>query len=501
MKLRTRLGISFIIVLTVPVILSFCLIFGVGKIRGDENIKVTSDELRVSSELYLITVNSKKAYPEVRSWIAGNVDKADDLSSLNELNRKVKDHYSFIIVRKDNDILYYGGGKDKMDFPLPQFGGVTTGQRTLYYNADKEPNMLRQIDFDFPDGGDGSIFLVTSAKTVKTARMQMNLDIFLAILTVLVLTAIVLIIWNYQGIVPRIKKLGKEADKIKSGTLDEPIVPEGNDEITDLYVAFEEMRKRLLANSKEKMRNEEEQKQLISNIVHDLKTPITAIKGYAEGILDGVAQAPEKKEAYLQTIVNKSNDMNALINELSLYTRIDTNRIPYNFTMVDVNGYFMDCAEELGLDLKNQKIKFSYNTTVAPGVRMIADPQQLERVIHNIVSNSVKYMGVKDDAHPGEISMEVKDVGDSIQVSIRDNGMGISEKDLPHIFERLYRADSSRNSSTGGSGIGLSIVKKIIEDHGGSIWTTSTLGQGTTMYFMLRKKMEERHGENTDSRR
>lgn len=88
MKLKTRLGISFLIVLIVPVILSFCLIFGAGKIRGDENIKVTSNELRVSSELYLITVNSKKAFPEVRSWIAGNADKADDLSALNELSEE-----------------------------------------------------------------------------------------------------------------------------------------------------------------------------------------------------------------------------------------------------------------------------------------------------------------------------------------------------------------------------------------------------------------------------
>ena len=117
---------------------------------------------------------------------------------------------------------------------------------------------------------------------------------------------------------------------------------------------------------------------------------------------------------------------------------------------------------------------------------IIADPEQLRRVINNIVGNCVKYM----DKQKGVLNIRVKDVGDFIQVEIEDNGRGIAQKDLPYIFDRFYRTDASRNSATGGSGIGLSIVKKIIEDHGGKIWATSKENVGTVMYFVLRKYQE-----------
>ena len=120
------------------------------------------------------------------------------------------------------------------------------------------------------------------------------------------------------------------------------------------------------------------------------------------------------------------------------------------------------------------------------GLQIIADPEQLKRVIHNIINNSIKYL----DKPKGFINIRVKDVGDFIQVEIEDNGKGIAKKDLPYIFDRFFRADTSRNSATGGSGIGLSIVRKIIEDHGGKIWATSKEETGTIMYFVLRKYQE-----------
>ena len=115
---------------------------------------------------------------------------------------------------------------------------------------------------------------------------------------------------------------------------------------------------------------------------------------------------------------------------------------------------------------------------------MIADPEQLGRVIHNIIGNAIKYMRAEE---PSFISMRIKDVGDFIQVEIEDNGKGISNKDLPYIFDRFYRADASRNTAAGGSGIGLSIVSKIIKDHGGTISAESTPGVGTIMHITMIK--------------
>ena len=312
-------------------------------------------------------------------------------------------------------------------------------------------------------------------------------DVMISVILILFFTAAILVIWTYSGIISRLRQLNKAAENLRDGNLDFSIDTKGHDEISELSESFEAMRKRLQMNAQEKLDAEQEHRMLISNIAHDLKTPITAIKGYSEGILDGVADTPEKQERYLKTIYNKANEMNTLINELTLYSNIDTNKIPYNFHKLNVKDYFTDCMEELEMDLENQHMQLTFFNYVDEDTLMIADPEQLGRVIHNIIGNAIKYMRAEE---PSFISMRIKDVGDFIQVEIEDNGKGISNKDLPYIFDRFYRADASRNSAAGGSGIGLSIVKKIIEDHGGKIWATSKENVGTVMYFVLRKYQE-----------
>ena len=311
-------------------------------------------------------------------------------------------------------------------------------------------------------------------------------DMILTATIILVFTALSVGLWIYRSIAVPLVKLKKATKNIKEGNLDFVLEVEGNDEFSQLCQDFEEMRKRLKESTEEKILMDKENKELISNMSHDLKTPITAVKGYVEGIMDGVADTPEKMDRYVRTIYNKTNEMDHLINELTFYSKIDTNRIPYTFSKLNVEDYFSDCAEELGLEMETRGIELVYANYVEKGVQVIADGEQIRRVIHNIVSNAIKYM----EKPRGIIQLRVKDVGDFIQVEIEDNGKGIAAKDLPYIFDRFYRTDVSRNSSKGGSGIGLSIVKKIMEDHGGKVWATSRLGIGTIMYFVLRKYQE-----------
>ena len=311
-------------------------------------------------------------------------------------------------------------------------------------------------------------------------------DMILTATIILVFTALSVGLWIYRSIAVPLVKLKKATKNIKEGNLDFVLEVEGNDEFSQLCQDFEEMRKRLKESTEEKILMDKENKELISNISHDLKTPITAVKGYVEGIMDGVADTPEKMDRYVRTIYNKTNEMDHLINELTFYSKIDTNRIPYTFSKLNVEDYFSDCAEELGLEMETRGIELVYANYVEKGVQVIADGEQIRRVIHNIVSNAIKYM----EKPRGIIQLRVKDVGDFIQVEIENNGKGIAAKDLPYIFDRFYRTDVSRNSSKGGSGIGLSIVKKIMEDRGGKVWATSRLGIGTIMYFVLRKYQE-----------
>lgn len=311
-------------------------------------------------------------------------------------------------------------------------------------------------------------------------------DLLFSATVILVFTALSIGLWIYRSIATPLVKLKKATQNIKDGNLDFVLEVDGDDEFSELCRDFEEMRKRLKESAEEKVLLDKENKELISNISHDLKTPITAVKGYVEGIMDGVADTPEKMDRYIKTIYNKTNEMDHLINELTFYSKIDTNRIPYTFSKLNVEDYFSDCAEEVGLELETRGIELVYANYVESGVLVIADGEQIRRVIHNIISNAVKYM----EKPKGIIQIRVKDVGDFIQVEIEDNGKGIAAKDLAYIFDRFYRTDVSRNSSKGGSGIGLSIVKKILEDHGGKVWATSRLGIGTIMYFVLRKYQE-----------
>ena len=311
-------------------------------------------------------------------------------------------------------------------------------------------------------------------------------DMAAIIIIILVVTAAILMLWIYAGISVPLNKLRNATHKIAEGNLNFTMEVTGDDEISDLCRDFEEMRRRLKESAEEKVLLDKENKELISNISHDLKTPITAVKGYVEGIMDGVADTPEKMDRYVRTIYNKTNEMDHLINELTFYSKIDTNRIPYTFSKLNVDDYFSDCAEEVGLELETRGIQLYYANYVEKDVLVIADGEQIRRVIHNIISNAIKYM----DKPKGVIQIRVKDVGDFIQVEIEDNGKGIASKDLTYIFDRFYRTDVSRNSSKGGSGIGLSIVRKILEDHGGKVWATSREGIGTIMYFVLRKYQE-----------
>jgi len=340
--------------------------------------------------------------------------------------------------------------------------------------------VLTQVEVPYDKLGGTRKLLDSMAHGMVDANMG------IIIMLILVGTSLLLGTWMYRGIIGPLMQLKKAAHNIEEGNLDFSVERCGIEELDDLCGDFEEMRKRLKESTEEKVSFDRENKELISNISHDLKTPITAVKGYVEGIMDGVADTPEKMDKYIRTIYNKANEMDRLINELTFYSKIDTNRIPYTFSKIHITDYFDDCAEDLRVELESTGIALNYSSYVKEGVVVIADAEQIRRVINNIISNSIKYMNKPRKI----IAMRLTDVGDFIQVAIEDNGKGIASKDVSSVFERFYRTDASRNSSKGGSGIGLSIVKKIIEDHGGKVWATSRLEEGTTIHFVLRKYQE-----------
>ena len=493
MKFKTRLIIAFFTIILIPAALSAAMImvlghYQIGVIDKAYGITGTTVE-SLSNPMQVLSRVTEKPYHELEEIARYKPGDLEDATLLEEFNQNLMGKKAYLLVRKGRTLVYLGAGSqevEKVAAQLPGYGeSDITSENGIYLGGEAQA-LVKQIDFVYPGGEEGSAFIITDVSNVIPEVEQFFVDMLLCVLIVLVLTALGLIFWIYKGVMRPVEKMQVAAGNIKEGNLDFELSPDSDDELGQLCMSLEDMRRRLKDNAEEKVEFDRENKELISNISHDLKTPVTTIKGYAEGIMDGVADTPEKIEKYVRTIYNKANEMDLLINELTLYSKIDTNRIPYDFSILSVNDYFSDCSEELYLELEAKNVEFGYFNYVDPEVKVIADAEQIKRVIHNIVNNSTKYM----DKSRAKINLRVKDVGDFVQVELEDNGKGIAAKDLPNIFDRFYRADTSRNSSKGGSGIGLSIVKKIIEEHGGKIWATSRENTGTTMYFVLRKYQE-----------
>ena len=325
-----------------------------------------------------------------------------------------------------------------------------------------------------------SILLIYSMNYDTTG----NIGIWLTILvTIIDIVAVVMWVWIYKRILVPLDKLQIATKRIADGDLDYQLDERDFSEIPFLYNDFERMRIKLKEDEEEKKLSEDAARELVSNISHDLKTPLTAIRGYVEGILDGVASSPQKTRDYLNTIYNKTNDMTSLIDELLYYSQVAEKHMSYKYEKIYVKDFFDEYVKDLYLELETIKIKFEYIVDIGRNTVIDMDKEQIKRALNNIVSNAVKYM----DKEEPEIHFRVTETSDAINIQISDNGRGIDEKDLPHIFERFYRSDVSRNTKLGGSGIGLSIVKKVIENHEGSVVAVSKPGVGTEVGIELKK--------------
>ncbi|MFR1976336.1 MAG: sensor histidine kinase [Coprococcus sp.] len=489
MKLLTRIKISYVIAFICPVVLILATVFGVMKM-GLNSMEQKYDLDQSSYEMILNPMSmlghmTASTVEELEQVMKDDPDKLLDQAYLEKLNERLSNHSSYLLVKKDWQNIYSGlpaEGNYKDDFNY----SPKDGKDESIYIVDEQPYHIQQMNFAFSDGTAGQALIYTNVAQI-IPQMKKLVEIIITSLLILFAGSFIAMFWLYQSIVRPLNKLKTAAENIKDGNLNFSVAAETDDEIGEVCVAFEEMRLKLKGQIERNIQYEKESKELISNISHDLKTPMTAIKGYIEGIMDGVADTEEKRNRYIRTIYNKVNDMNSLIEELFLYAKLDSNSVTYSFAKVNVDAYFQDCVEEISLDLESQGVDFGYFNYADRDTVIIADPEQLKRVVNNIIGNSVKY------ASPDRklmISLRIMEEAEFVKIEIEDNGKGIARNEVPLIFDRCYRTDASRNSSKGGSGLGLSIAKKIIEEHGGKIWAVSTEGVGTTMCFVLRKYKE-----------
>lgn len=327
--------------------------------------------------------------------------------------------------------------------------------------------------FNLNDGRTATIFVINHDFRNAAASFAFIFPIFFYILLISLLSFI-----TSRKITRPLKKLKYAAISIKEEEFDVDMHYNGNDEIKDVFIAFDDMRVKLKQNVEKQLRYERSRTELIANISHDLKTPITAIKGYIEGIVDGVANTPEKISRYHQTIYKKVNILDKLIDNLFINSKLELKTVPFHFQKLNLDLFLTDFIEEVKYDIPEIDMDLDI---IDYDLFISGDPIQLQRVMHNIIGNSLKYC----DKQVCKIYIKLIKEGDFIRVSIEDNGVGISQNSARDIFKQFFRSDPARSSTTEGSGLGLAISKQIITEHRGEIFAKNNLKDGLTVIFIL----------------
>lgn len=282
------------------------------------------------------------------------------------------------------------------------------------------------------------------------------------------------VLYILKSFLPPIDQLKQVANKISQKDYNIAIDTTRKDEIGEAFQAFDQMRKSIQTY-------ENNQKDFIANISHDLKTPITSIKGYMAAIQDGMAKTPEKMDKYISVIQSNTLHMEQLVDDLFLFSKLDVDQVDFDFKLVAFDKFMDYLLDDIRLELEPQGISVLWDFTVGYNYNCLVDSFKMQRVIINIVSNAVKHFNKVEKVL--RFSLQVD--RETVVLTITDNGEGIPEADLPHVFNRFYRGDSSRNTATGSTGLGLAICRQIIEKHGGTIVAKSQIDQGTAIVISL----------------
>lgn len=280
-------------------------------------------------------------------------------------------------------------------------------------------------------------------------------------------------------IIKPLDALNEGAQRIQKNDLSTDILYVGDAEFEQVCTAFNSMQGHLLEEQEKNRKYEKARTDMIAGISHDLRTPLTAIKGTIKALLDGIAATPEKQQKFLTAAYRRTGEMDALLNQLFYVSKLETGNMPLEIKKINLTE-FIDryvCGKQEVLNPKDvdiqailQKRKFF----------VMADPEQLQRILDNLIQNSLKY----SEASPVHMAISLKHNAEQVILSVGDNGVGVPEDKLPHIFEEFYRGDESRNKKEG-NGLGLYIVKYLTEAMGGTVRAENREGLVITMEFHL----------------
>ena len=280
-------------------------------------------------------------------------------------------------------------------------------------------------------------------------------------------------------ITERIHLLKGAAEKLASGDLQTRVPVNGRDEVAALAVAFNQMAEQLQDADQKQRELDTMRRDLIAWVSHDLQTPLTSMRAILEAVSDGVVDDPETVKRYLNTAQRDVKNLSALIDDLFQMAQLDAGGFPLHRAESSLGDLVSDTLESFTELAKQGEVTLEGNvdSDVDP---VTMDTQAIGRVLNNLIGNALRHTPQR-----GRVSVWVRRTSQGVEVTVSDTGEGIRSEDIPHIFERFYRGEKSRNRGTGGAGLGLAIARGIVRTHGGDIWVESQIGKGTQFSFNI----------------
>lgn len=454
--------------LVCPLILTMmllsCLYLIYSGITGIENVNSFKYE-----NVFFEAIDSANTLAE--KWIKKN-DFDGIKADINRFNNRYKEKNITLLVYMGNDLLY------------PQSEKNNSVPENILLENDTYALISKSSSIYRISAGEYTIIMLDENLNISynnTIGKRLYIGIFgiLFLIFAIVFINRTLTRFVFRSIINPINTLVGGVHEIRDGNLSYRIQYNNNDEFADVCSDFNEMAVHLLNMVNARQKDETNRRELIAGISHDLRTPLTSVKAYLEGIEKGVASTPEAQKRYFDIIKSKTNDLEYIINQLFLFSKLDIGDFPFHLEVIDI-GYelscFVACHEkeyaEKGLKIINHSIEKIYTEI---------DIVQLRNVIYNILENSLKYK--QEDI--AVIKILCREDNGNVLITFTDNGPGVSEDALEKMFDVFYRSDTARNNPSKGSGLGLAISRKIIERLKGRIDAKNADGGGLEIRIML----------------
>lgn len=489
MTLRKKIILSNILMVLIPTVITvsvivFCMQTSMGSYWHTLET-MYKDENNLQSAQSLIYTYKKELWDT--DWESAVFDHNE---TMNLLERKLAEQGYYIQIKMNGKEVYSNISEADMEAAFSVAGSALSTAKML--TASKGSVSVIKYTF-YRDADTCSIIAVNNAHAACQAKSYFQAYILkyviifsLLFFGMVLLVNVVLSYWISSSVLEPLKKLSAGAREIRDGNLDAVITYKKNDEFGQVCHDFNEMCQYLKQSVEQRLEYEKRRKELISGISHDLRTPLTSISGYLDGLIEGIASTPEMQKRYLNAMKIRTMDLKRLVGNLSEYNRLESENFHYNFVKESLKNFIEQYleAERGELGKRNVKIQF----TCEQDCQIWMDEIELKRVFDNLMTNTIRYR--EKDSSLVEIKIGQTEDKKQAWLEFSDDGPGVPEDSLERIFESFYRVDASRTRSDEGSGMGLAVVMEIIKGHGGSIRAVNRNGLTFWITIPLEKEMQ-----------